>query len=302
MGTGACGLNCDMCRLHHLGVCTTCGSGTSDAGLTKRDTQQRLFGAACPILDCAVQRKVAYCLRDCDDFPCDPFRSNDYPFSEGFLQMQKRRRTQTGDQPKAAWPENTPLFWKRLDNRPREQVCLQAGASVALEGRYRLQCLNETWEIDPAQRTITKVQGVFGGEWDRQAPFLILVYLAMASPDTLTGRMTAPRDLYDGQDFFQGKYALGTRELEDRFGREARALPEAAAAMGGLPREDADVSTRFFIFPKMPVDYLVWVADEEFGARVTILLDEGTPNHYPADACAVLVNLVTQRLLMTDPF
>ena len=45
----------------------------------------------CPILNCAVERKVEYCLRDCDKFPCPHFKGGPYPFSEGYLQMQARR-------------------------------------------------------------------------------------------------------------------------------------------------------------------------------------------------------------------
>lgn len=54
MPTGACGINCDTCRLNLLGICTTCGSGTSAEAQRKMAAQQRLLGAPCPILDCAA--------------------------------------------------------------------------------------------------------------------------------------------------------------------------------------------------------------------------------------------------------
>ena len=94
MPTGACGINCDMCRLNLLGICSSCGSGTDTQGLAKMAAQERVLGAPCPILDCAIRRKTAYCPRDCNDFPCDAFRNGPYPFSEGYLNMQKRRRSQ----------------------------------------------------------------------------------------------------------------------------------------------------------------------------------------------------------------
>ena len=115
MPTGACGINCDVCRLNLLGTCSTCGSGKSQDALIKMATQERILGSPCPILACAVANGVAYCPRDCDGFPCEIFKAGPYPFSEGFLSMQERRReagsaarTPSGDDvkvPKEYWEE-----------------------------------------------------------------------------------------------------------------------------------------------------------------------------------------------------
>ena len=46
MATGACGINCDTCRLNLRGTCSTCGSGTSEEGRLKLAAQERLLGGA----------------------------------------------------------------------------------------------------------------------------------------------------------------------------------------------------------------------------------------------------------------
>ena len=71
------------------------------AGQPKLVAQLRLIGGVCPILNCAVERKVEYCLRDCDKFPCPHFKGGPYPFSEGYLQMQARRRDLSPTRPVA---------------------------------------------------------------------------------------------------------------------------------------------------------------------------------------------------------
>lgn len=91
-GTGACGVNCYTCKLFVEGKCSPCGSGLSEQANRKLSAQLRLMGGVCPILNCAKERGVEFCLRDCDRFPCTHFKSGPYPFSEGFLQMQNRRR------------------------------------------------------------------------------------------------------------------------------------------------------------------------------------------------------------------
>ncbi len=298
-GTAACGLNCQVCRLHIQGVCSSCGSGTSQAARDKLEAQVRLFGQGCSVLVCATNRQVAYCMRDCDDFPCDVFRSGPFPLSEGFLTMQARRREKAGIEQQAGWPETTPDFWERLDERTPGDVMAASGAIRNQAGGYTLQCLNETWSIDPASRQILKREGAFGGEWDRQVPFLILVYLALARDEALSGELIPPRDLQPGQDFFRGKYSLNTTELEARFGRDKAAFERVGLSLGGRRLDLADAAFRLHVFPRLAVDFLLWTADEEFPARVNLLLDRRLLRHYPFDAAAVALNLLIQRLLAT---
>ena len=95
-GTGACGINCLTCGLSLSGRCSPCGSGLSEQASKKLAGQLKAFGGFCPILKCAVDRKVAFCLRDCRDFPCDNFEGGPYPYSKGYIDMQRRRRQGPG--------------------------------------------------------------------------------------------------------------------------------------------------------------------------------------------------------------
>jgi hypothetical protein len=297
MTTGACGIDCTVCLLHVRGVCSTCGAGTSHAGREKLAAQRRLFNAACPILECAVEREIDHCLRDCEEFPCERFARGPYPFSQGYLDMHTRRRKDVTEN-QAHWPESAPEFWDALEARPDEEVCGCSGARLEAPNRYRLAILNEAWVVDAAERRVVKAEGTFGGEWDRQIPFLALAYLTAATDADLTGDLVPPRDLVAGQDSFQGHNTIETSDLEKAFGSSPGALPAAGAQLGARQTGQADVSVRLDVFPKLPVEILLWLADEEFPARVTILLDRGTPGHYPVEGIANVVNLLTRRLLL----
>ena len=91
-GTGACGVNCLTCGLAVTGRCSPCGSGLSGQAVKKLGAQLEIIGGYCPILKCAVDKKKAFCSRDCPDFPCAHFTSGPYPYSQSFLAMQQRRR------------------------------------------------------------------------------------------------------------------------------------------------------------------------------------------------------------------
>lgn len=95
-GTGACGINCLTCRLSVTGVCSPCGAGASLQASKKLGAQLHTFGGFCPILKCASDRKLGFCTRDCDLFPCEHFTGGPYPFSKEYLDMQVRRRKAPG--------------------------------------------------------------------------------------------------------------------------------------------------------------------------------------------------------------
>ncbi len=298
MSTGACGIDCNVCRLHINGVCSTCGSGLSPEGREKLAAQQRLMGLGCQILECAIERGIAYCTRDCDAYPCETFTDSNYPYGPKYLAMQARRRKEASQGISQAWPEPTRFYWKQLRDKHRNDVVLQSGAMLLDRNRYQLQCLNESWEIDPRNETVQKTQGSFGGEWDRQIPYLMLVYLALARLTPVSGKMVSLREIEGARDFFQGQYQIHTKPLEDHFGRDGEHFLATAKQLGGSPIAQADVAVRFYIFPKFPVDYLFWQADEEFPARLTILLDRSSVKHLPPDAIVIALNLLNVRLQM----
>ena len=109
------------------------------------------------MLTCAVERKIGYCLRDCDQFPCEKFSSGPFPFSDDFMKMQSRRREQIGAMPAASWPETTPRFWEILLAKEPAEFCRSTGATLTDDGKYRLKSLNDYWLIDIKQKSIIKV-------------------------------------------------------------------------------------------------------------------------------------------------
>jgi hypothetical protein len=84
MPTGACGINCDVCRLKSKGICAGCDAGTAFQPEAVADHK-------CPVLQCAVRKQVAYCISDCAEFPCAVLSKGQYPYSGAYLGMHKQR-------------------------------------------------------------------------------------------------------------------------------------------------------------------------------------------------------------------
>ncbi len=304
MPTGACGIDCGVCKLRLLGTCSTCGSGQSAAAQRKLAAQHRIFGSTCAILACAALNGLAYCPRDCDAFPCDNFRIGPYPFSEGFLNMQQRRLRQ---RPPAVSPNNVPVsvppeYWDRLQGREIPHLCALTLADPdppqGPAAGMAFRCLNEPIRVDIADRRLMRREG---DEWrkteDPLLELITLVYLNNVSAVYPMGReIVGPNDLKEGH-FFQGPHVLRTDHLLERYGTDLEGFRRAARFLDGTPVDMADAAFQLRPFPRVPLYYLLWEGDSEYPPRVSILFDRSIENVFAADAIWGLVNYVSLALI-----
>lgn len=227
-------------------------------------------------------------------FPCEHFRPRS---------ADQKGVSLAGGAAGQIWPSTTSTFWEQLSVADPRDICRNSHAEYRpadnKAGRYYLECLNETWLIEPEEQNISKTGGRADLWWDSQLPFLVLVYLCSATDSGLSGEYTSPRDLFPGIDLFQSNLSLETAEIEKRYGLDSSAFNEAARRLGGRPVQTSDAGARFSIFPKFGAEYLLWLADDEFGAALTILVDRSTVEHVPADAVSVALNLLSHRIAGT---
>lgn len=301
MPTAACGINCDVCKLKVMGICSTCGDGLSHEARLKIEAQIRLLGQPCPILACAEMNHVGYCLRDCHHFPCDNFNMGPYPFSQGFLSMQQRRRQQ---KPPARNPQGNPFtvpeqFW---DEICRKDLKVLSGISLCRqdpEGALLIPHLGKNFLLDINKRCI--FQSDDGQEREKTdyplLELMILVYLLNVKGDPVQNHMISVSELRDAH-FFQGPHALKINPLLERFGNDLQGFKNAAQRLAGQSKDLADMAFKFYPFPKIPLYYLLWEGDDEFGPDLKILFDRSIEAHLSADAIWGVVNLVSDALLM----
>jgi len=71
MIVGICGIACEICPLRVKGKCEIdgCVPGTDEKAPEKLE-KLKAAGKTCEIMECAIQKKVDYCL-SCEEFPCE---------------------------------------------------------------------------------------------------------------------------------------------------------------------------------------------------------------------------------------
>ncbi len=301
MPTGACGINCDVCKLNLLGTCSTCGPGTGPEAEKKLAAQQRLLGSTCSILSCARMNQLEYCMRVCKQFPCDNFRTGPYPFSQGYLNMQERR---LNEKPPAYAPDGSrvtvdPVYWDDLLKRNIDTLCNFTLFECHSPGQLQFHFLNEEIMVDLKERCLKRVEN------DRWSPtddplleLVTVLYLTNVNGlYPIDKDIVGVKDLKEGH-FFKGPHALRTEPLIRRYGRDLKGFGQAAQHLAGEPRDMADTAYRLLPFPRIPLYYLLWQGDEEFEPRVTVLIDRSVENVLAADAIWAMINRVTTALLM----
>lgn len=302
MGTGACGINCDVCRLNLLGLCTTCGSGKSEEAKIKLETQKRVLGDTCAILSCAVLNNIAYCMRDCSQFPCENFTGTLYPFSPAYLDMQARRRKE--------WlPRIDPLgrpvkipdeYWETLRKKDINQIRSVTLADVDDQGRITFDFLDLKLRLDLFGRQLEQA-GANGQYAPENLPLLTLTSLVYFNEvDRLfpMGKdMISTSDMANQGSYFTGEHQLKTDHILSRFGEDIKGLKRSASALSGRPMKMGDHSWAFHPFPRLAVYYLFWDLETDYDPRLSILFDRSICRIFDPPMVWELVNLVNARLL-----
>ena len=192
-------------------------------------------------------------------------------------------------------------LWEQLSQESTEQVCRRTGAQFeAQSGGFSLQVLDGTLRVNPCTRQLEWVEAGSGGAPvppDLTIQVAATAYLLSARDVSLPGSWVSPLDLPPGAIFFRGPHGLPTEDLEAAFGASAERFRAAAEALKGTPLGFADVAYRFSVFPRLAVAVLLWLADDEFPARVRFLVERAAVEQLALDGLLAVLHMVAERLL-----
>jgi len=218
--------------------------------------------------------------------------------------MQKRRRK---DAPVSRDPSgkdvNVPQeYWQELNNRNIDEICEKAMARACPPEGIVLSFLGREILLDRQGKCLKSFKN---DKWSKieypMIELLVLVYLLNVGHGPISNEIVGVHELKDSH-FFQGPHELKVKPVLDRFGNDPEAFREAAEALGGEERDMADIAYRLFPLPKVPLFYLLWVGDEEFEPRLSVLFDRTVDRFLSADAVWGVVNVVSDALLMAPNF
>jgi hypothetical protein len=136
-----------------------------------------------------------------------------------------------------------------------------------------------------------------GKEIPLQEQVLVLHYLLGAAQSRISGKWVAYREI-PGAGFYFSVFAKRAIEpLKQVFGENLDRFRTAAIALKGRPIEAGDAGYEFTLFPKTPLQLILYEGDEEFAAEANILFDAGIKDQLSPEDIAWLASLQVYRLL-----
>ena len=192
-------------------------------------------------------------------------------------------------------------WWEELAAQHPADVTRRAGAHPAADGSYRLDILNQVYRIDAAERCIERIVPPAPSEPDLHCALAAVVYLTRAQDIALAGEWVSPRQLPGGYDFFSGPHEVPVDRIIQHFGADKEGFERGCQTLGGHPEPFGDAGYSFSLFPRLPVAILLWLEDEEFPARATMLVDRRAHRHFPLDALWAGFHVMENALIDAGP-
>jgi hypothetical protein len=215
--------------------------------------------------------------------------------------MQHRRRNEG---PPAVDPSGRPVeiddtLWDLLNEKEAGQIANYTLTDIDAESGYlTFAFLNQTLLVDSASRCLRIKEEQ---EWKRiSIPLLEIVALDYFSRATLLyplkNELVSVEDLLDAH-YFTGSSQLRKSPFLSRFGEDPNGFANAGQLMGGQMEEMGDCSFRLLPFPRLPVFYLLWLGNEEFPPRLSILFDRSIAKALSSPAIWSLVTVCNYYLI-----
>ena len=134
-------------------------------------------------------------------------------------------------------------------------------------------------------------------ELSLQEQGLILHYLIQATGAPLTNTWITFREIPSGEFYYSAFVKRAKDPLVQTFGQKPGLLIESGTGLGGVQREEGDVSLCFQVFPRIPVCLILWVGDDEFPPDGNLLFDASISKYLSAEDIAVLSGMLVYPLI-----
>jgi hypothetical protein len=195
-----------------------------------------------------------------------------------------------------SWADQLPApLWDDVAARPADQAAVAVGA--VWDGRvFRVPMLNIVYIVDPHQRTMVR-ENEPEHRVSYQSGVVLLYTLAKSMGVPPSGRMVTPLELTGGTLFFTGAHSLPLEPIARRFARDPQGLIDKGHELGGRRIEGGDCAVCLPGLPHLPLFVLLWTADEEFGARAVIGIDDRALFHLDLAGVFALTNVMAARLI-----
>ena len=191
-----------------------------------------------------------------------------------------------------------PMHWEDLRNRSVNDVLDREGVTLAADNKgYEVAFLDAMYLVDVTKEIITELTPNLDRCLTEMFQILLIRYLVAPNGGPIDGKDVSEKDFTGGVTFFQGPHALYVSPIVKLYGNDPDAFEARGREFNGIPFDFGDKAMRFFPFPQMPITYVLWQADDEFPASVSVMFDSSLSRWFELDMIFSLVWVLTERVV-----
>jgi Domain of unknown function (DUF3786) len=126
---------------------------------------------------------------------------------------------------------------------------------------------------------------------------LILHYILTAKGTPLSNSQITFKELPEGIVYFRTFQQRTIKHIITNFSQQPAKLIEAGAKFSGRKANFGDAAVTINALSCVPITFVVWRGDEEFGAEGNVLYDSTITDYLPVEDIIVLSEVVTWKLV-----
>jgi hypothetical protein len=166
---------------------------------------------------------------------------------------------------------------------------------------YNLDVFNYACVVHPENRTLQYGKPNPPSSSGFHLALSIVNYLIGAKDVPQIGQWVSEKEFPSGPIFFRGNHEMPSRKIVSVFGDNRDDFSSTSLSLGAKKVEGADIAFEFNVFPRLPVRLLLWLADDEFSARLGFLFDKTANLHFKLDGLWAVGKLIESVLTALAP-
>ena len=187
------------------------------------------------------------------------------------------------------------LGWEALLGSDLVTLAKQSGSSYESEvGSMVLRLMDRECSLDVRSKSMTYLDD--GSQVKPHVQVLLLHYLLGAGNAELSGNMVTFREFPGGALYFPAYKKRTIDLIVSRFGDSPETLRDALERLGGAALRTGSVGYRVRLLPKLDIDVVMWVGDDEVPTSANILCDESAGKLLSTEGITVAAGTLCSRL------
>jgi hypothetical protein len=188
------------------------------------------------------------------------------------------------------------LAVEKLAAIPFEITLEKSGFESPAENTFQIPFLDRTYCVNyPQFEFINQDKG--DQEIPLQEQVLILHYMTAPTLPLPGSHWIAYREIPGAAFYFGAFVKRAVEPLKKVFGNNLDVFARAAKSLHAQEIENGDAGFEFRVLPAVPLQLILWAADDEFSPEANILFDENIGQILSPEDVAWLAGMVVYRLM-----